>query len=240
MNSEVQIPGTSKDPVPKPQSVHSGLPNLSGRSRAIDEASPIRLPVGHSTVAFTEPQINHLLRVLRDETLNRSSSTMERMVIEAFRGSPTVAPSRTALFQSKGCCQTPMRRAPSDSSETESDGEGSSAMVHQPGTSSENTGESSYYGERDSATEMDLIIKSFKRASVPRTKGPDSAQTPSERQQTEPDVSEFSTQDTTLPEMREQAQLTEGTSSKAKKRKGNRRLTRRRVPMREEFFSKIG
>ena len=181
-NSEVQIPGTSKDPVPKSHSAHSGLPDLSGRSSGIlkeyfDEASPIRLPVRHSTVAFTEPQMYYLLRVLTDETLNQSFSTIERMVIDAIPGSPTVAPSRTAHFQSKGRCQTPMRIAPSDSSETESDWEESSATARQPGTSSEDTGKSSYYGESDSATEMDPITKSFKRASVPRTKGPDSAQT---------------------------------------------------------------
>ena len=49
------------------------LPDLSGRSRAIlkeyfEEASPIKLPVGHTTVAFTEPQVYHLLRTLTDET----------------------------------------------------------------------------------------------------------------------------------------------------------------------------
>ena len=133
-----------------------------------------------------------------------------------------------------------MRWAPNDSSETESDREGSSAVVHQPGTTSEDTGESSYYGESDSATESDLIIKSFKSAFASRTKGPDSAQTPSRRQQTEPDVSEISSQVTTLLEMSERAPMTGETFSKAKKRKGNRRLTRRGVPMREEFFSKIG
>ena len=112
-SSEALIPGTSKDLAPQTQPTQSKFSELSGRSRAIlkeyfDEAAPIRLPVGHSTVAFTEPQIFHLFRVLTDETLNRSFSTMERMVIDAVRGSPTVAPSRTAHFLSKGRCQTPM------------------------------------------------------------------------------------------------------------------------------------
>ena len=105
-----------------------------------DEASPIRLSVGHSTIAFTEPQIYHLLQVLADQTLNRSFSTMERMVIDAIRGSPTVALSRTAPLQSKGRCQTPMQWAPIDPSETESDGEESTARAGQQGTSSEGTG----------------------------------------------------------------------------------------------------
>ena len=155
-NSEMLIPGTSKDLAPRTQPTQSRFSDLSGRSRAIlkeyfDEAAPIRLPVGHSSVAFTEPQIYHLLRVLTDETLNRSFSTMERMVIDAVRGSPTVAPSRTAHFLSKGRCQTPMRRAPGNSSETESEGEGTVAVTRQPDSSSEGTGESSFYEERDSA-----------------------------------------------------------------------------------------
>ena len=126
---------------------HSELTDFSGCSRAIlkeysDEASPIRLSVGHSTIAFTEPQIYHLLQVLADQTLNRSFSTMERMVIDAIRGSPTVALSRTAHLQSKGsnCCQTPMQWAPIDPSETESDGEESTARAGHQGTSSEGTG----------------------------------------------------------------------------------------------------
>ena len=165
---------------------------------------------------------------------------MERMVIDAVRGSPTVAPSRTAHFQSKGRCQTPIRRAPSDSSETESEGEGTSATERQPDSSSEDTGESSYYEDSDSATESDLITKSFKRVSVPLTKGSGSTQISSGQQQTETDTSEFSSQDTTLQEIRERAQPTGGISSKAKRRKGDRRPTRRGVPKREEFFSKIG
>ena len=58
---------------------------------------------------------------------------------------------------------------------------------------------------------MDFITESFQRTSVPHTKDPACALTPSRQQQTEPDLSEFSSQDTTLLEMREQAQLTAGT-----------------------------
>ena len=70
---------------------------LSGRSRAIlkqyfdDDASTITFPLGHRTVAFTEPQIYHLLRVLTDETLKMSYSTMEQMVIGAVRGAPVTS-----------------------------------------------------------------------------------------------------------------------------------------------------
>ena len=84
---------------------------------------------------------------------------------------------------------------------------------------------------------MDLIT--FKKTTVP-PKNPDETRTPFSQQQNEPDVSEFSSQDTTLQELREQARPITRTASKFKKRKSDRRLTRRGVPMREEFFSKTG
>ena len=63
----------------------------------------------------------------------------------------------------------------------------------------------------------------------------------SNQQQPGLEVERPSSQDTTLHEMGEQAQkdLGEG-HSKLKKKKGNKKLSRRGVPMREEFFSKIG
>ena len=53
-----------------------------------------------------------LLRELSDETLSMSYTTMERMAIDALRGKPTTAPSRTAhfqTFQTRGRAQTPGR-----------------------------------------------------------------------------------------------------------------------------------
>ena len=68
-----------------------------------------------------------------------------------------------------------MRRAPDDSSETESEEEGTAAVTRQPDSSSEGTGESSYYGESDSATEMDLLTRSFKKPAAP-SQAPSAAQ----------------------------------------------------------------
>ena len=109
-----QTPGTSKGRTSKKQPEQDELPDLLGRSRAIlkeyfEEASPIRLPVGHTTIALTEPQVYNLLRILTDETLRRSFTTTKRMVYDAVRGSPTALPSRTAHFQTRGS-QTPRRR----------------------------------------------------------------------------------------------------------------------------------
>ena len=69
----------------KPQD--AGLRELSGRSRVtlkqcFDEDAATMTPLlGHRTVAFTEPQVYHLLRVLTDETLKMSYTAMEQMVI---------------------------------------------------------------------------------------------------------------------------------------------------------------
>ena len=81
------------------------FPQLSGRSRALlkryfEETDAFRLPEGHPIVAFTEPQVYNLLRVLTDETIRMTYSKMERMVIDAVRGIPTTAPSRTAHCRS--------------------------------------------------------------------------------------------------------------------------------------------
>ena len=78
-------PGTSGRTVDVPTQ------ELSGRSRAIlkqffDETPPFSLPVGHPTVAVSEPQLYHLLKTLTNETLSQSFTTMEKMVLGAVRG----------------------------------------------------------------------------------------------------------------------------------------------------------
>ena len=207
-------------------------------SAYFDTASPIRLPVGHTTIALTEPQMYHLLRTLTDETLRQSFNTMERMVIDAVRGTPTALPSRTSHFQLKRRAQTPGPGAQSDS-ESESDLAGTAS--DQPESSSDDSGGASFYEESDSATEMDLITKSFKQTPSRPLVGGVQADTSSSQQHIGPDTEGSSCQDTTLYEMREQAQKDQPEGhSKSRKKKGNKRLSRRGVPMREEFFSKIG
>ena len=100
------------------------LPELTGRSRAIlktyfADAKPFTLPLGHPTVAFSEAQMYHLLRVLSDETLRLSYSTMEKMVVDAVKGKPTVAPSKTSHFLIKNRAQTPGRWDQSEQSSSE-------------------------------------------------------------------------------------------------------------------------
>ena len=163
---------------------------------------------------------------------------MERMVIDAVRGTPTALPSRTSHFQLKRRAQTPGPGAQSDS---ESDSDLAGTASDQPESSSDDSGGASFYEENDSATEMDLITKSFKQTPSRPLVGGVQADTPSSQQHIGLDAEGSSSQDTTLYEMREQAQKdqTEG-HSKSRKKKGNKRFSRRGVPMREEFFSKIG
>ena len=198
----------------------------------------IRLPVRHTTVAFTEPQVYHLLRALTDEILRRSFTAIERMVVDAVRGTATALPSRTAHFKLRGRSQTPGPRSRGES-ETDSDRAGST--TDQLGSSTDDTGGSSFYEEADSATEIDLISKSFKRTPVIPLGSETQADVTTIQQQTGLEAEGSSSQDTTLLEMREQAQKGSGEGpSTSKKKKGNKRLTRRGVPMREEFFSKTG
>ena len=206
----------------------------------LDEATPVRFPVGHNSIALTEPQMYHLLRDFTDETLRRSFTTMERMVIDAVRGSPTALPDRTAHFQIRGCSQTPMRRGPCDSSASEAESEGPTESTSRRRAPTDGNAESSFCEESDSATEMDLITQSFKKASKPNEVEPGQVSSSSQPQLPESKSPESSGQDTTLLEMKERVQATTESSSKIKKRKGNRRLTLRGIPMREEFFAKIG
>ena len=87
---------------------------------------------------------------------------------------------------------------------------------------------------------MDLITRSFKKSSVPGNEDPIRTPTSSRQQRFEPASSEYRSQDTTLLAIREQAQVAIETSSRTKRRKENKRLTRRGIPMREEVFSEIG
>ena len=163
---------------------------------------------------------------------------MERMVLDAVRGTPTALRSCTSHFQLRGRAQTPGPRSQSDS-ETDSDHPGTAS--DQPGSSADDTGGSSFYEETDSATEMDLISKSFKQTPALPLGRDTQVDAPRFLQQTGLEAEGSSSQDTTLHEMREQAQKDLGEEpSRSKKKKGNKRLSRRGVPMRAEFFSKIG
>ena len=216
---------------------------LSGRSRAIlkqyfdDDASTITFPLGHRTVAFTEPQIYHLLRVLTDETLKMSYSTMEQMVIGAVRGAPVTSSARTDHFKIRPRAQTPGPGLQSDS-EDSSRAEycsGSGTDTSEGYSAGQESGGLESFNETDSSGEMALISQAFKE--------PFSCVPPSRADPTQAgfESTDQSSLDATLSELRTQtapAQPLASSSSKLPKKK--HRGHTRGVPMKEEFFSKIG
>ena len=82
--------------VSKPQGLHQHsevkLPaQLSAKGRImlrkhVTETAPIELPRGHTTVAFSEPQIQAVLKTISDETVKSSLHAMRSRVLEAVYG----------------------------------------------------------------------------------------------------------------------------------------------------------
>ena len=219
------------------------LPDLSGRSRAILktyflEEKAFNLPRGHPTVAFTEPQIYHLLRVLTDETLRMSHTNMEQMILDAVRGRPTALPSRTDTFRSRARAATPFRQAESDSSDAEAGTFTSGESDDQDTQRHAETGDSSFSGGSDSGGEMALMSASYKPVTS-HTWAETATMVVSDDlrgQDTDP-----SSQDATLSEVREQTLSGKSRrNTRAKKSPKPKRQSQRGVPMREEFFTKIG
>ena len=249
--------GEESDPstriIPQAESQSSGhvanvpVQELSGRSRAIpkqffDETPSFYLPVGHPTVAFSEPQLYHLLRTLTNETLSQSFTTMKKMVLGAVRGAPTTAQSRTDHFRSRHRARTPYLHMDSDISEagTESDLCSGRPVPGSSGTSAGGDMTTSYE-QSDTAGKMALIAESFQKSTA-EVSGKHSSSTRIQASSTNAGTfSEMSCPDETLSAIKEAA-IDERTNiaSQSKKVKRKPRTIQRGVPMREEFFSKIG
>ena len=100
---------------------HFKLHELSGRSRALlkeffETTEAFQLPLGHPTVAFSETQLYHLLKILTNETMSLTYTTMEKMILDALKGEPTTSQPRNDHFRLRTRAQTPARRDSSDSS----------------------------------------------------------------------------------------------------------------------------
>ena len=64
--------------------------HLSGGSRALikeyfEAATPIELPPGHSTIAWNEGQVSHILKVVADEAVRGSLRAMESLIQQTSR-----------------------------------------------------------------------------------------------------------------------------------------------------------
>ena len=170
-----------------------------------------------------------------------SYNTMERMVTDAVKGTPTTAPSRTDHFRIRSRAATPFRHADSDSSDAECSVPTTAGTDTSKTTDQGELGDSSAFGESDSAEEMALISASFKP--LAETVAPiQTASTSSARDVgTAGQETDQSNPDVTLSEVREQT-LSERSRSKVKSKKmaEPKQQSQRGVPMREEFFAKIG
>ena len=223
------------------------IPELSGRSRAIlkqyfdEDATTISFPLGHRTVAFTEPQIYHLLRILTDETLRMSYETMERMVIGAIKGAPITSESRTGHFKLRQRAQTPgpgQQEESSDSSRDASHSGFGTDTSDDAGTGGEER-ELGLFNDSDSSGEMALISQAFKEPCIPTPIARDTPTADSTNEGFE--SAGRSSLDATLSELRDRPTQTKPpvtSSGKAPKKK--KRGQTRGIPMKEEFFSKIG
>ena len=218
------------------------LHELSGRSRALlkeyfETAEAFRLPLGHPTVAFSEGQIYHLLKILTNETMSLTYATMEKMILDALKGQPTTSQPRTDHFRLRTRAQTPAR-GDSNNSSVESES-GSELPRHSiSGQISDNV---TSCEESDGATEMALIAASFAK---PVLAGPSTTTSTARLNVSSSDevgTSDFTSQDATLSEIREQSRVGKSHEDPSpKKTKKTRGVSRRGVPMREEFFRKIG
>ena len=235
------LPGTSRMTSEEP------LRELSGRSRAIlkqyfEAENAYTFPVGHRTVAFTEPQIYHLLRVLTDEAINMTCSTMERMVIGAVKGTPATAPSRTKHFLTRTRAQTPKPlQSGNSSSEEATTDPGQDSESHGDFSALYEVGDISMPEDSDSSGEMALIADTFRKSTYDSAGIGQKPHSHSSSAVEEVESTGHSSMDATLSELRDQPKSQKSSLKKpCKKVVRPKRASRRGVPMREEFFSKIG
>ena len=169
---------------------------------------------------------------------------MEQMVLDAVKGMLTTT-SRTEHFKSKTRASTPFRVPEYDTSDTESADLPGAGTTETDSTDFGGLDDSAVFGESNSAGELALIMSSFQKSNM-TAQGTDQP-TPSSAKDLplNPDSTDYSSQDATLLEVRDQTlkeatnELSQAKASKVKPKKGRQHL-RRGVPMREKFFAKIG
>ena len=152
---------------------------------------------------------------------------MERMVLDAVRSERATAPSRTAHFCKRSRAVTPFRELSSDSSDVKEGGVSNTDTHGQDSTDLGEVGDSSSFGESDSAGEMTLITAALKPGHKEDSQHHPDPSTSARQAEEKTLETDPSSQDITLSEVREQALDT--TSRKKSKAKGP---TRRSVEFR--------
>ena len=168
---------------------------------------------------------------------------MEKMVLGALRGAPATTQSRTDHFRSRHRAQTPHPHMDSDTSEggIESDLCSELFVPGSSGTSAERDTTTSYE-ESDSAPEKALLAESFQKSTASEASGKHPSITRIQARPAEAGTfSEMICPDETLSAVREAAfEKRANIAPQSKKAKKNPSTVQRGVPMRDEFFSKIG
>ena len=244
--SEIHDPGPPGTSRFNPQPQEEVLRDLSGRSRAtlkqyFEAEDPYTFPVGQRVVAFTEPQVYHLLRVLTDEAINMTCTTMERMVIGAVKGTPVTAPSRTEKFRKRARAPSPgsNRQAGSSSDELSVD-LGSQPSPQLDLSTLQDVSGLSYLEDSDSSMERLLIDRVYNKTAPENLSTASQPGLPHNTTEGETELQEKSSLDCTLSEFRGQSPTQKSRQAVVSARKSkSKRMPRRGVPMREEFFSKI-
>ena len=244
--SEIHDPGPPGTSRFNPQPQEEVLRDLSGRSRAtlkqyFEAEDPYTFPVGQRVVAFTEPQVYHLLRVLTDEAINMTCTTMERMVIGAVKGTPVTAPSRTEKFRTRARAPSPRsnRQAGSSSDELSVD-LGSQRSPQLDLSTLQDVSGLSYLEDSDSSMERLLIDRVYNKTAPENLSTASQPGLPHNTTEGETELQEKSSLDCTLSELRGQSPTQKSRQAVVSARKSqSKRMPRRGVPMREEFFSKI-
>ena len=90
------------------------LRELSGHSRALlkeffETTDAFPLPLRNPTLAFSETKLYHLLKILINDSMSLTYTTIEKMVLDAVRGQSTTSQSRLDHFRVKTRAQTPRR-----------------------------------------------------------------------------------------------------------------------------------
>ena len=166
---------------------------------------------------------------------------MEKMVLDAVRVKPAKVPSRTAHFYKRSRAATPFRELSSDSSDMEEGGVSNTDSHIHDSTELGEAGGSSSFGESDSAGEMALITAALNPGRKEDSRHQQNSGTSSRHVEEGALETDPSSQDIPLSEVREQ--VLDATCKKKTKAKGltrPKRLQQHGVPMREEFFAKIG
>ena len=137
------------------------------------------------------------------------------MILNAVNGKPTTAPSRIEHFRTRARASTQYRELESNSSESEG-GAGKFADSEAPNTTDHGElGDSSSFGESDSAGEMALISASFKSVAASHPSGLVATTSQAESIKVSSQETDTRSQDITLPEVRDQ---TRGVYPRAKPR----------------------